>query len=259
MSVCQNCQQPNCCCEACPPCNPALDETCEAFEITTTAKRLIVEDEAACKRTIEQPSETSISYFDGENIVWADGSTTKPICLSIKTLNDGDVPYLVTVDDNGCLQLWRPTPSSTPTFPVSTDGVIEWQEFTALIQDGTITAAMLATTLDLSSKTLTFPTKFALGDWTLKTGIYTAVNGDRLNANTSAGSFDITLPLTPANGDQVYIFDHDDTWSANNLGVLRNGSLINGIADDLLCNTGARMLLFIYWGDTTGWRVVTLS
>jgi Collagen triple helix repeat (20 copies) len=96
----------------------------------------------------------------------------------------------------------------------------------------------------------------ALTAWTVKSTTYTAVNGDRLIANTSAGAFTITLPATPITGAYVVITDAND-WSANNLTVARNGSTIEGYAQDLLLNLKGVTVELIYDGVT--WSVTATT
>jgi len=96
----------------------------------------------------------------------------------------------------------------------------------------------------------------ALTAWTVKSTTYTAVNGDRLIANTSAGAFTITLPATPITGAYVVITDAND-WSANNLTVARNGSTIEGYAQDLLLNQKGVTVELIYDGVT--WSVTATT
>jgi hypothetical protein len=90
--------------------------------------------------------------------------------------------------------------------------------------------------------------------WSVKTSTYTAVSGDRLLADTSAGAFTITLPASPAPGAFVEIDDAEYTWPTNNLTVARNGSNIASIADNLLCDMTCK-LSFIYIDATIGWKV----
>ena len=65
-----------------------------------------------------------------------------------------------------------------------------------------------------------------------KTSNYTANVGDYLIADTTAGSFTITLPANPTTGDFVQIADgaNQETY---NLTVARNGETIEGNADDV--------------------------
>lgn len=89
--------------------------------------------------------------------------------------------------------------------------------------------------------------------WTLKTGAYTAVSGDRLIADTSSGGFAITLPATPSTGDNVEILDKNTSWlTSGNLTIGRNGQNINGAGTDLTLATSARVLLV--YTDGYGWR-----
>ncbi len=94
----------------------------------------------------------------------------------------------------------------------------------------------------------------SVNSWTVKTAAYTAVDHDRIIADTSGGAFAITLPATPATGAQVQITDGSD-WQTNNLTVERNGSTIEGLSQDLLLTVGNIIVDFIY--DGTTWQVIT--
>lgn len=88
--------------------------------------------------------------------------------------------------------------------------------------------------------------------WSVKTSNYTAVNGDAIVGNTSGGSFNITLPAAPVAGTMIAIADGND-WSVNNLTVLRNGSTIEGIADNLILDVKDVRVDLVYTGTT--WQV----
>lgn len=94
--------------------------------------------------------------------------------------------------------------------------------------------------------------------WIIKTANYTASNGDRIMADTSAGAFTITLPISPQPGSYIEISDPEKTWATFNLTIARNGSKIENIADDVLCNFSAKLGL-IYIDATFGWRVEFIS
>ncbi|MFG6591290.1 hypothetical protein [Sulfitobacter sp. 1A12157] len=67
--------------------------------------------------------------------------------------------------------------------------------------------------------------------WQVKTGAYTAIAGDRIIADTSAGAFTVTLPASPNAGDDVWFSDAGLNWfTNNNLTVDGNGSDIDGAA-----------------------------
>jgi len=92
--------------------------------------------------------------------------------------------------------------------------------------------------------------------YSVKTTTYTAANGDRIAADTSGGAFTITLPATPANGDTIYFFDYANTFDTNNLTIARNGSNIEGLAEDMTCNVEGSAFSLIYAGATNGWQMV---
>ena len=94
----------------------------------------------------------------------------------------------------------------------------------------------------------------SLSPWSTKTSAYTAANGDRLLADTSAGTFTITLPASPTIGDYVEINDPEETWPTINLTIARNGSNIDSLAENLVCNITAKIGL-TYIDATIGWKV----
>jgi len=97
----------------------------------------------------------------------------------------------------------------------------------------------------------------ALGSsWSTKTANYTAVAGDSLFANTSAGSFTITLPASPAVNNKVTIHDIAGTWNANPVTIARNGNILAGATEDLVLNVRNATVMLVYSGATYGWRVM---
>jgi hypothetical protein len=88
--------------------------------------------------------------------------------------------------------------------------------------------------------------------WTAKTANYTAVYADHIIADTTSGSWTLTLPASPVNGTFIRIADGND-WLLNPLTVARNGSTIEGNADNLILNIKGITVDFIY--DGTTWEV----
>lgn len=91
-----------------------------------------------------------------------------------------------------------------------------------------------------------------------KTANYTAVNGDRLKLDTSAGAFNLTLPATPSANDRIVLMDAKNSpitggWGTNSPTVLRNGSTIYGANDDYLLNVRGASVAFVYRGGT--WEI----
>jgi hypothetical protein len=85
---------------------------------------------------------------------------------------------------------------------------------------------------------------------TVKTSNYTASANDGVQTSTSGGSFTVTLPATPAVGDQVIVTDSVGSWATNNLTIGRNGSTIEGDASDLICDISGVSVQFVYNGTT---------
>ena len=86
--------------------------------------------------------------------------------------------------------------------------------------------------------------------------LYTAVDGDRIIADTSGGTFAITLPASPSVGNYVQITDGWE-FQTTNLTILRNSSTIEGVADDVTVDLGGVTIEFIY--DGTTWEVTATT
>jgi hypothetical protein len=82
---------------------------------------------------------------------------------------------------------------------------------------------------------------------------YTAAVGDKILANTSAGSFTITLPASPATGQTVEFQDSFGTWGVNALTIGRNGNTIMGLAEDMVASNTNMGFGLVYNGSD--WRI----
>lgn len=91
-------------------------------------------------------------------------------------------------------------------------------------------------------------------EYSRKTANYTLAAGEGVIADTSGGTWTITLPATPATGDYVLIAD-GAAWGTNNLTVGRNGSTIEGAAENLTLDISGAQVTLIY--DNTTWHVYT--
>ena len=88
--------------------------------------------------------------------------------------------------------------------------------------------------------------------WERKTANYTAVNQDGIIADTTGGTFIVTLPATPSVGDYIVVVDGGDFESVN-LTVARNGSTIEDTTSDLILDVSDVRVDFVYDGST--WQV----
>lgn len=86
---------------------------------------------------------------------------------------------------------------------------------------------------------------------------YTAVSGDVVLVDTQANVVTITLPATPAAGDEVTIMDATATngFATNNCIVNRNGSPIQGAATNFTMNVNNQSVTFFYTNATKGWQL----
>ena len=144
----------------------------------------------------------------------------------------------------------------------------EWYVFTNLVQDGldsttpdqTINfddstfelgtfnfGALRGTYLGFDSDFRVFSTNYSV-----TTSNITATSSQRIAADTSGGSFTVTLPASPSTGDYVKIIDVAN-FSTNSLIIGRNGSTIEGYADDFELDIGQSIIELIYINST--WQV----
>ena len=90
---------------------------------------------------------------------------------------------------------------------------------------------------------------------------YTAVAGDQIGVDTVANIVTITLPASPAQGDEVVIMDvsASNGFATNKCTVARNGSNIQGTAADLDLQANNQCVTLIYTTATKGWQLKTNS
>ena len=92
--------------------------------------------------------------------------------------------------------------------------------------------------------------------WTAYTANFTAVAGDRILADTSGGAWTLTLPASPAVGDEIHILDSTASFDNNNLTVARNSLKIQALTADLTLSTESTGIGLVYMSSTYGWRVL---
>jgi hypothetical protein len=167
------------------------------------------------------------------------------------------------------------TATSTPAFTIAgTSGGIPyfssastWASSTALTQYGVVYgggagAAPAATSAGTATHVLTsngsgapptFQAPAGGTSFTAKTTTYTAVEGDTLLVDTSAGSFTITLPASPSTGKTVYFQDSKGTWFTYPLTIGRNGNTIMGVAENFIASSNNAGFGLVFNGSD--WRV----
>ena len=83
-----------------------------------------------------------------------------------------------------------------------------------------------------------------------------AVASSRYMANTTSAAFTVTLPAAPAANAKIVIADYAGTWGIKALTVGCNTKKINGIAEDMVCNTNWDQVTLEYIDVTRGWAVL---
>jgi hypothetical protein len=91
--------------------------------------------------------------------------------------------------------------------------------------------------------------------WRVIAAAETVQAGAQILVDTSGGARTITLPASPAAGDEVTFLDSENTFDTNNLTVGRNSSNINGAASNLVVANERAAFTLVYSGDATvGWQ-----
>jgi hypothetical protein len=93
-------------------------------------------------------------------------------------------------------------------------------------------------------------------NYTVVSSPQTLSNSQNIAADTSGGTFTLTLPLNPNEGDSIDIFDYSETFNTNPLLIARNGERIESLEEDLIANVEGAYFTMIYAGSTRGWQIV---
>jgi hypothetical protein len=80
-----------------------------------------------------------------------------------------------------------------------------------------------------------------------------ATAGQGYFIDTTSNTHTINLPSSPSIGDSVAIKDYAGTFATNNLTIGRNGSNIQGAANDSLISSNRASLTLVYVDSTRGW------
>ena len=188
------------------------------------------------------------------------------------------------------MALTKVTKSGITDNAIDADKIEDGTVVAADIAPGTITDAKLASTLDLSAKTVTLPncgvsnaqlagsianaklanssitingSSVSLGgsvsagqvSWqSVKTADFTAVAGEGYFVDTnSVGAVTATLPGSPSAGDTIAFKDYAANFGTNALTIARNGNNIQGVANNSSISTNRASIVLVYIDATKGW------
>lgn len=90
--------------------------------------------------------------------------------------------------------------------------------------------------------------------WSKITGNTNAVVRNGYLTDSSGGVFNLTLPATPTVGDTIAVTDLGSA-ETNNITIARNGSNIDGEAEDLVINANKSYFKLTYADATIGWAL----
>ena len=82
----------------------------------------------------------------------------------------------------------------------------------------------------------------------------TLVAGRRYFVDTTAART-LTLPASPAVGNEIIVIDASGTAGTNNITINSNSGKINGTVQNATIDVDGAAASFIYTGATYGWRV----
>ena len=89
--------------------------------------------------------------------------------------------------------------------------------------------------------------------WRTVSAAETVQAGAKLFVATNGGAVTVTLPTSPAVGDEVSFVDSRYTFDSNALTVGRAGSKIANASSDLVVNTEGAAFGLVYSGSDVGW------
>jgi hypothetical protein len=98
---------------------------------------------------------------------------------------------------------------------------------------------------------------FSQVNWIVKTTTYTAVSGDKILTDSTSAAFTITLPTSPAVGDEVRFLDASGTCGTNTVTIaVATGDKLLGVTDDTyLLDVNDERVRLVYFNATRGWVV----
>ena len=132
---------------------------------------------------------------------------------------------------------------------------------TTIPSGATVTAAGTINVTGTINNTGT-ATGFGAIDWQtgdIKTSTFTGVAGKGYFVNTAGGAVTANLPSSPSAGDQMAVSDYGNNAGTNAITIGRNGSNIEGAANDYNIFEDGAAVTLVYVDGTKGWIVVSTA
>ena len=207
-------------CTPCPPCDTNFPLLCEPLETTANGKRLVVEDSAACQKTIQSPVAQQVLKTDGAgNLTWTNGASG----TILRKDSTGLVEFatLNTVLQSGPVDLG--SQPLTTTGAVSTGAI----NVTSLTATGAINSASVTATGAGSFKSISVTNTGSGNGISIQTvdGIPFSIQANDTTP-IQGGSLKIFDPLA---GDFVFDGASDGLFVFNNTSTaITKGTIFNG-------------------------------
>ena len=81
----------------------------------------------------------------------------------------------------------------------------------------------------------------------------TAESGKGYWLDTSSNAITVTLPASPAVGDQIILTDYARNWATNAVTINQNSKKFQGGTDNPVYDTNGQSVDIVYSGTTKGW------
>jgi hypothetical protein len=162
-------------CTPAPPCDTEYPLLCEPLEVTALAKRLVVEDSAACQKTLQTPpsSQVIVSNTNG-TISWTNGASN----TVLRKNSTGSVEFATL---NNILQA---NPVNLGSQPLTTTGAVS---VGSLASTGAVTAASVTASGTVTAGSLTVSGATSTAAITSSSTILANGNSSKIGYDTGAG------------------------------------------------------------------------
>lgn len=249
-----------------PDASPWLDTANATFRVADFQANTLYAAKLSANGSVGSNGNVLVS--NGAGMYW--GSVSGGIQYTVKTANytASDKDGIIADTSGGAFTITLPSSPAAGAQVVIVDGSdFSTNNLTVGRNGSTIESTAEDLILDITGVSVTFI--YSGTTWQVYTQVgasaasptykivsttYTAAARDNLVANTSGGSFTITLPASPSLGDEITIAD-GASFSTNPLTVARNGSTIEGLAENMVLDVSGIRTNFVYSGGT--WQIFT--
>lgn len=92
--------------------------------------------------------------------------------------------------------------------------------------------------------------------WSVINSNYFALPSQGLFADSTNGSFTVSLPTSPSTGDTIIVSDKAGKFAANPVTINSGTQKINSKDGPLVLNINDASVVLVYTDSTIGWRII---